>query len=164
MKKVLGRTCGFSFNKMKKRGNILTENIIFIILNLVFISIIVLYLSLRTGDSFVMEEIYAKQIALMIDASKPNMIISLNMEEGISKLEKERNKKITEFSDSEIKDIVKINENIVSVSLTAEEGKSYSYSFFNNVNVTPNFDKEKKEFYFVIKAFEKPVEGGTIQG
>ena len=74
--------------------------------------------------------------------------------------EKERGKKITEFSDNEIKNIVKISGNMVSVNLKAEEGKSYSYSFFNNVDVIANFDKEKKEFYFVVKAFEKPF-GGT---
>ncbi len=142
---------------MKKKGNILAENIIFIILNLAFIGIIVLFISMKTGDAAVLEEVYAKQIALMIDAAKPNMIISLNIDEGIKKLAEEKNKKIDELTSEEIENTVKIQGNTIIVKIREGEGKSYSYSFFNNINVTPpKFNKEKNELYFTTKAFEKP--------
>jgi hypothetical protein len=134
---------------MKKRGNILAENIIFIILNLAFIGIIILFISLKTGDAAVLEEVYAKQIAMMIDAAQPGMIISLDMKEGIDKARKE-------LGTDKIGEIVKINKNIVTVQL--REGKTgYSYSFFNNVDVSSYLNKDNNdEFIFVVKAFEKP--------
>ncbi|MDO8528871.1 MAG: lytic transglycosylase domain-containing protein [Nanoarchaeota archaeon] len=135
---------------MKKKGNILVENVIFIILNLAFIGIIALFISLKTGDAGALEEVYAKQIALMIDSAKPDMIISLNMKEGIDKAKKE-------LGEDKIEDIVKISGNIVSVSL--RQGKSYSYSFFNNVDVSYYINKENnEEFVFVTKVIEQPGE------
>lgn len=126
--------------KKKKRGNILTENIIFIVLNLVFITILLLFLFIKTGSAAVLEEKYAKQIALLIDAAEPVMIINLSMEDVIETAEKEN----YPFSE-----IVKINGNIVTVQL--RENGGYSYSFFNNINVNANFDTiNRKEYYFVI--------------
>ena len=73
---------------MKKKGTVLTENIIFIVLNLVFLTILVLFLFSKVGDVAIMEEKYAKQIALIIDSAKPGMEISLNMEDAIKKAKK----------------------------------------------------------------------------
>lgn len=132
--------------KRGKAGNILTENVIFIILNLVFVSIIILFIFLRMNDSAILEEVYAKQIALMADSAKPRMIFSLNMEEGIEKAK-------NELGENNLNDIVKINGNLVTVSL--RKGKSYSYSFFNNVHVIPNLNKEKDGFYFTVEENER---------
>ena len=124
----------------KKRGNILTENIIFIVLNLVFITILLLFLFSKAGSATILEEKYAKQIALLIDAAEPAMTIHLNMEDAIKIAEKEN------FPAGEI---VQITGNIVTVKL--RENGGYSYSFFNDVGVNANFDTlNKKEYYFVI--------------
>ena len=128
--------------KIGKRGdtNILTGNIIFIVLNLAFIAILLVFLFSKTGSTAVLEEKYAKQIALMIDAAEPGMVIHLNMEDAINAAEKEN------FLAGEI---VKITGNLVSVKL--KEGKGYDYSFFNDVEANANFDTlTKKEYYFVI--------------
>lgn len=130
-------------NKSKK-GNILTENIIFIVLNLVFITILLLFLFSKTGGGSILEEKYAKQIALLIDASEPAMTIHLNIEDAIKIAEKEN------FPAGEI---VQITGNIVTVKLREKGG--YSYSFFNDVEVNANFDTlNKKEYYFVISENE----------
>ena len=105
-----------------KRGNILVENIIFIMLNLVFLTILVLFLFSKTGDAAALEERYAKQIALIIDSVKPGMEISLNMKKAVEKAEKE----------SWDGKLVTIQDNIVTVQLREKGG--YSYSFFNNVD------------------------------
>ena len=63
-----------------KRGEILVENVIFIVLNLIFLTILILFLFSKMGSAAVLEEKYAKQIALIIDSSKPRMEIHLNME------------------------------------------------------------------------------------
>ena len=72
-----------------KKGNILTENIIFLVLNLVFIAILLIFLFTKTGSAAVLEEKYAKQIVLLIDAAEPVMTINLSMEDAIKMAEKE---------------------------------------------------------------------------
>ena len=58
-----------------KRGNILLENIIFIILNVLFITILVIFLFTKTGSVAVLEEKYAKEIALIIDSAESDMTV-----------------------------------------------------------------------------------------
>ena len=122
--------------KINRKGNILTENIVFIILNLIFLIILFLFLFKQGEGAIVLEESYAKQISLLIDGAKPGMIITLNMEKGINLAEKN---KIS-------KDIVSIQNNIVTVKLTDKGG--YSYSFFNDVNL--NYYRQGDNYVFVI--------------
>lgn len=110
---------------MKKRGTILAENIIFIILNLVFLTILIIFIARQGSGAIVLEQSYAKQIALLVDSAKPVMIIKLNMDKA---------QKLADKNEVDFKDVVKINENIVTVKLSDRGG--YSYSFFNDVNVT----------------------------
>ena len=129
--------------KTGKRGNILTENIIFIVLNLAFIAILLLFLFSRTESESVLEEKYAKQISLLIDAAEPGMRIHLEMEDAIEKAAK---------NEVNPREIVTINGNVVTIKLS-EKGNNpkSSYSFFNDVGVNANFDiLNKKEYYFVI--------------
>ncbi|GAJ19854.1 unnamed protein product, partial [marine sediment metagenome] len=63
------------------------ENIIFIVLNLIFLIILIVFLVSRMGSNSVLEEKYAKQIAMIIDSAKPAMEIHLNMEDAINKRE-----------------------------------------------------------------------------
>lgn len=112
---------------MKKRGTILVENVIFIVLNLVFLSIIVLFLYSKMSDAAILEEKYAKKIALAIDAAKPGMKLTFNLHEIVDKAKDENYKG----------KVVSINGNIVTVQLN--EGQGYSYSFFNDVSLTKNY-------------------------
>jgi len=125
---------------MQKRGNILTENIIFIILNLVFVVILVLFIFSKMSSESVIEEKYAKQIALIVDEAKPVMEIHLNMQDAVEKAKK--NKISPE-------NIVSISENVVNVKINSR-GEGYSYSFFNNVDATIYFDTTSS-FTYVIK-------------
>jgi len=119
----------------KRGANILIENIIFIVLNLVFLSILVLFLFLKMGSAAVLEEKYSKQIAMIIDSAKPEMEIYFDMEEGIEKAKD----KVGE------REIVSIQDNVVTVRLREKGG--YSYSFFNDVeidNIYPSKDEPTK--------------------
>jgi len=118
-----------------KKANILTENIIFIILNLVFLTILVLFVFSKAGGVAVLEEKYAKQIALIIDSAKPVMTIKLNMQDALEKKDKGFNEKI-----------VLIKDNIVTVKLREKGG--YSYSFFNDVKVDARYFDGN---YFILK-------------
>ena len=116
-----------------KRGvGILTENIIFLILNLIFLTIVVLFVFSKAGSVAVLEEHHAKQIALAIDASKSKMFIDLNLEKAVKKGLKEGQNP---------EQIVSINENVVTVKINPK-GKGYSYSFFNGEVVSVKYVPE----------------------
>ena len=123
-----------------KKANILTENIIFIVLNLVFLVILVLFLFSKMSDVSCLEEKYAKQIALVLDSARPGMEISLDMSGAVKKAEDKK---------WEGK-IIEINDNIVTVKLHEKGG--YSYSFFNDVNLDVlYFYPDKDEFKFKVE-------------
>jgi|SRR3990167_3163732 len=123
-----------------KKGTILTENIIFIVLNLAFIVILMLFLFSKTGSAPVLEEKYAKQIALLIDAAEPVMTIDIEMEDAI---------KIAQRENMNLNEVITINGNIVTAKLRPD-GKGYSYSFFNDVGAKANFDTENRNKYYVV--------------
>ena len=125
---------------INKRGNILTQNIIFIILNLVFLSILVLFLFSKMGNAAVLEEKYAKEIALILDSAEPGMIISLNMEDAI---------KIANKENRNLNDVVSVENNVVTVQLREKGG--YSYSFFNDINfsIYPDTSTEQIKQYII---------------
>ena len=127
--------------RISKRGNILTENIIFLVLNLIFLTILTLFLFSQMGDGAVLEEKYAKQISLVLDSAKPGMIIRIDMEDAIEKATKE-------LGEGGIKDLVMIDENIVTVRL--QEGVGYSYSFFNNIDATTYLDTSTNTGYVFV--------------
>ena len=123
-----------------RKGTILMENLIFIILNIVFLSILILFLFSKMGNAAILEERYAKQIALIIDSARPGMIITLNMENAIKEAQKEN---------WPIDSIVTIQDNVVTVKLREKGG--YSYSFFNDVKPSSDFDTiSDKGYYFTI--------------
>ncbi len=119
------------------RGQILAENTIFISLNLIFLTILVLFVVSRTGTDASVEEKYAKQIALMIDAAESGMVIRLNMEDLIKR-----------GGENNWNKIVSIKGNNVTVKLREKGG--FTYSFFNDVEVTADKTLDEKEYAFKI--------------
>jgi len=110
---------------MKKRGTILVENVIFIVLNLVFLSILILFINMQGSGAVLLEQSYAKNIALLIDSAQPVTDLKLNMRDAFALAEK---------NGINPEDIVKIDENVVIVKLSSQGG--YKYSFFNDVDVS----------------------------
>jgi hypothetical protein len=129
--------------RLSNRGNILTENIIFIVLNLVFLTILILFLFSKMSDVSSLEEKYAKQIALVLDSARPEMEISLDLSGAVKKAkDKKWEGKIIEIKD-----------NIVTVKLHEKGG--YSYSFFNNVDLDVlYFYPDKDEFKFKVGEYK----------
>lgn len=121
-----------------KKGTILLENVIFIILNLVYITILVLFLFRQGNGAIILEQSYAKNIALLIDSSKPIMEMKLGMEDAMDLAEKNGVSR---------EEIVKINGNIVKVKLSEQGG--YDYSFFNNVDVSVYPDVFPEKNYII---------------
>jgi len=121
---------------MKKRGTILVENIIFIILNLIFLTVLILFLIKQGSGAIVLEQAYSKQIAMLADSAKPVMLIKMDMDKG---------KTIAENNGIDFNDVVKINGNVVRVKLTEKGG--YSYAFFNDVDVSVYPDRAENGDY-----------------
>ncbi len=131
-------------NKNKK-GNILTENVIFIVLNIVFLVILALFLYLKTDDLAGLEERTAKDIALMIDAAKPGMDVSFKIKD----IEK------NEWFQENFAKAISLDGNTVMVKFR-DDGE-YVYSFFNDVDVGLDVGPEGNVF---ITVSEKGVENG----
>ena len=113
-----------NFLMKNKRGEILIENVVFILLNLAFLAILFLFL-LKQGQGVILwEESSAKQIALLIDASPANTFLTINMQKPL---------KVAKKKGIDLNNIIKVNGNIVTVKLSEDSG--YDYSFFNDVNV-----------------------------
>ena len=121
-----------------RSGTILVENVIFIVLNILFLVILILFLYRQGNGAVVLEQSYAKNIALLIDSAKPITEMKLNMNDAFTLAEKNGVKP---------EDIVKINENIVTVKLSPNGG--YQYSFFNNVDVTTYPDISPNQNYII---------------
>ena len=138
-----------------KKGQILIENVIFIILNLIFLSIIILFLNRQATGEVVLEESYAKEIALMADYAKPEMIIKIDMEKGM---------KIVEDNGLDFADAVKIDNdnNLIYVKIRDKGG--YSYSFFNEVNLNAYPDVENGEYtgLYVLTVTPKEVSNAEV--
>jgi hypothetical protein len=104
-----------------ERGNILTENVVFILITLTFLSILLVFILIKSSPVSLLEERTAKQIGLIINAAEPGMKISLDLKEVLDK--------------SKIDNPVRIDneENLVLVKLSEDSG--YEYSYFNEVGV-----------------------------
>jgi len=122
---------------MKKKGQILQENIIFIVLNVTFFSVMILFIYLQGSSVHLKEEETAKQIALLIDAAKPETTIEINLKDFFAKAEKEGVSKENSF---------KIDNYNNLVIVRGSEKSFYEYSYFNDINVEYNI----KEDYLIL--------------
>lgn len=141
------------FLKGKSGASFLVENVVFIILNVVFLSIVILFLMNQSSSGRVLEESYAKEIALIADYAKPEMLIKIDMREGFE---------ISEKEGINFENVVNVEDNVVFVKLSEDGG--YSYSFFNDVNLraypeTDNFN-EYTGFYILTITEKDSVAGG----
>jgi hypothetical protein len=147
--------CGF-FRINRRGASVLVENVVFIILNVVFLSILITFIFMQSSSGRVLEEVYAKKISLITDYSKPEMIIKFDMRKGF---------KVSEKNEIDFRNVVAVtgdNKNVVFVKLSNDGG--YGYSFFNdiNLNVYPerNTDNEYTGFYILTVSEKEFLVGG----
>lgn len=119
---------------MRKKGEILMENLIFLILNIAFLTILIIFLMKQGSGYALLEETTSKQIALIVDSASPGMVIRLDMEKAM---------KISEKNNLAFSKILNFENNYVFVKISEKGG--YEYPFFNKVkiNAYPETDPEK---------------------
>jgi hypothetical protein len=123
---------------MNKRGEVLEENIVFIALNVLFLIILYVFISMQGSGAVLLEQSYAKNIALLIDSAKPASEITLDMEDAFALAFRNNVKR---------EEIVQITGNFVQVKLSSKGG--YKYSFFNNVEAKAYSDVSPSTKYII---------------
>ena len=128
----------------KKGAGILAGTIIFILLNLVFFAALFYFIGVKSTGAGLHEQVYAKQIALLIDGAKPGTSIEVD----ISKLYETAEKKnyLPEKSLVEINSATKE----VTVRLT-NTGKGYSFKHFNDAVIVWGEDSAAKKLNIQVK-------------
>jgi|SRR3989338_1418149 len=126
------------FFRNKKSEGVFYPIIIFVILNLMFFSILLLFVHRSSTGALIYEQFYAKQVALLVDKADPSSIITLNFEDGIKISEK--NKATPEIT---------FNDNTVTVKLSGKKG--YSFKYFSDHKVSSYFDFEQNNLVIVVE-------------
>lgn len=123
-----------------KRGDVLHEAVIFIVLNLIFFGILFMAVSKVSSGTGLHEQVYAKQIALLIDSAKPGTIISINAEEFTKFIEEK------EISENEI---ISFSKNKVNVKLS-RKSSGYNFEFFSTYKIEHSFSRENNKLFLNI--------------
>jgi len=124
-----------------KRGvDLLNNTIVFLLLNVVFFGIMFGFVARAGSGATVTEQVYAKQIALIIDQAKPGTILNINIEE-IYELADEN-----KFSRQKV---IEIDNENNKVHVRIAEGKGYFYNFFSSADVV--WELKKRELFLEIK-------------
>ena len=135
-----------------KRGDtLITETVIFIVLNLLFFAVMLIFVARSASGAVIYEQAYAKQIALMIDDAKAEMTIFLDMENAIDIARKSKTIGADVSAENVLKEIVRLepNNNRVIVSLTRSGG--YGFQYFSGYDV----ELEPSGIHLKIKVKEK---------
>ena len=127
--------------KMKNKKAIIIQNVIFIMLNLMIAVSLLFFTTSSLSGKYAYEQVYAKKIALIIDAAKPNMSVAVDMKPAFKFLEK-----TPKLKDSAVF-IDKNNKNVV-VDLGSSRG--YTFGYFSSLNI----EYEIKENRLLILRFK----------
>ena len=115
-----------------RRGLVLVGTIIFIVLNLVIFTLLIVYVYRAGTGAAVYEQAYAKQIVLVVDEAKPGTTILIDMGAGIE---------IAEKNGIEKESIVRIVEDRNEIIVKLADNGGYSYKYFNDYDVRLSFNK-----------------------
>tara|TARA_Y100000034_G_C6578080_1_gene250726 strand:- start:51 stop:476 length:426 start_codon:yes stop_codon:yes gene_type:complete len=133
--------------KDKKGVEILHGAIIFIVLNIVFFAFWFVFIGVKGAGTGTSEQIYAKQIALLIDQAKPGTEIDINLFKLYVVANKEG------YNPSGTRGLIEIRpeKNEVNVKLTYD-GDGYNFKHFNGANIIWEESSDKKNLLIKVVA------------
>lgn len=110
----------------KKGDTVVIETFVFIVFNLIFFFGMLVFVYTSGDQSFIYEQSYAKQIALLIDNAKPDTIVMVNVKD-IKEFAEKNNKNLAE--------VFAIDNSINQVKVGLKKTGGYSYQYFSNYDV-----------------------------
>jgi hypothetical protein len=122
----------------KKGMNFLTENVVYVIIVLIFFSFLFVFVIKQGSDTAFIEQKTAKRIALAIDAANPGTQIIINLGD------------VLEEKEDGIEEVIRIGEGYVNVRLSEKSKDGFYYGFFNRAKV----DFELKDENLILKIVE----------
>ncbi len=129
--------------KMNTKAEILHENVIFIILNVVFFSVMLVFIYLQSSSVHLMEEETAKQVTLLIDAAKPGTDISIYLKDFFKEAEENGVERVRSIEIDKEKNLVVVR---------GSDKSFYEYGYFNDgVYVGYNIKEDEDYLFLVIK-------------
>lgn len=126
---------------MKKADSIITGEVIFIILNIVFFACMFFFVSKSATGEKIYEEMYAKKVALAIENSRPGIEMSIMLD------------KLYEFADAnniQRKEALKIDSEKNLVIVRLKKGEGIKYQFFSDYEVLWQLDEKIPELSLTI--------------
>lgn len=103
------------------------ENVIFIILNIMFFSMMIVFVTRAGSGASVLEQAYAKEAALIIDSAKPGMSILIEMEDAL---------KLAKKNDVNPENVARIDAKENKIMIKLSQRGAFSYQFFNDADVS----------------------------
>ncbi len=125
---------------MNKKAQMPVEAVIFIFLNILFFGVLLYFVISASSGALVFEKIYSKQIALLIDESKPGTVLNLNIEQGYE---------IAEENQVGFENAFLFKENFVGVKLGSSD--AYKYPYFNDVEIEKTFEISENEKKLILE-------------
>ena len=126
----------------KKAEGELLSPIIFIIANIIFFGILILFVYNLSSGALVYEEAYAKEIGLLLDKAKPGTSIYVDFEKGYEFISENK---------IPLTHSVNISEQNVSVKLTKGTDKPYVFQYFSDNEVQLTFSKNENYVLVEVK-------------
>jgi|SRR3989344_2255826 len=116
---------------MNKRGeSIVLKEVIFLILNVFFFGIFFFFVVNASSGALVLEQYYAKEIALLLDNSEPGTKIELNISDAYA---------IARKNNVNLEKMFLIKDNKIVVQLS--NSYTYSHTFFNDIDVIISYSE-----------------------
>jgi len=128
------------FKRKRASVDLGMENLVYILLVVIFAGFMIWVIQRPASGVSAYEQIYSKQIAMMIDKAEPGMEIQMDLYD-IYKFSKRNN-----FDGNWVS--IDNGENKVTVKLTIGEG--YSFYYFKDVDVVWNLDKGERRLFMTI--------------
>jgi len=113
--------------KKKGSSNVLGPVVIFVILNLMFFSMLLYFVIKQSTGAVVYEELYAKKIALLVDNARCNTDIVMNVSELSGVLEK---------NNYELANVFGFNSAKSEVVVRVASKGGYAYRHFSNCKLS----------------------------
>ncbi len=128
---------------MGEGDEVIFPQVIFIIANVIIFFLLISFVYRASSGALVYEQVYAKEISLILDNAKPNTNVSIDFSKGFEISEKNG------WGQGDFNKLVNVSDSKVHVSL-AKEGGYYSM-YFSDLLVEFTFDKVQERLIIKIK-------------